>query len=688
MSDKEPNEIVDAITGRRTAMMTARLMTEAIRINRQKIVFPVEVDPVVTIVIVSHNASDLLCMTLLNLSRHHVSLNSRFEVVVVDNNSGVDTIDILKRLENVKVIFNEKNDGFGPACNKGARFGKGRFILFLNPDMDLLPGAIDAMVEGFNIYDQVGIVGARLIFPGGILQEAGAYFIDDAQVTHPYLRGCTNPSLPEAMFAREVGYVSGAALMIPRDLFESLDGFDNAFAPAYFEDTDLCLRCAQLGRRVVYQPRAIAFHYENATSPTRDRVEKLLAKNKAILLERHRNWLFETGVAPTGFMVREPDRNRFRVLFVDDHVPHVDSGAGLPRANSIINLMTKIGYLVTVLPVYSSDPDPAARYRDIDQRVEILEAAISGGLQHVIRERSDYYDLIWVSRPHNVDLVMKTFLECGVSLRGWVKSRIIFDTEALFSAREAIANLNNGRQIDGASLSGAVLKETSFSNVADIVVSVSEGERKLLKELGGVTNARVLGHLMEVNPGAAPFEARNGVLFVGPLMEYGTPNVDSIDWFIEKAWPGIAERLGPGARLILVGSTTDEIRRRFERPNVVAMGRLDTLEDIFNSVRVSIAPTRFAAGIPQKVHNCVAHGVPMVVSPLLRAQLGWEQGVGCLSAAWQRPNEFVEAVVRLHEEKALWQDVRRSGLEQIERECSLSGFRVALRNICEEKLFI
>ena len=531
-------------------------------------------------------------------------------------------------------------------------------------------------------------MGGRLVFPGGILQEAGAYFIDDLQLTHPYMRGHKDASAPEALFMREVGYVSGALLMIERDLFDHLDGFDDIFAPAYFEDTDLCLRCAQLGRRVVYQPRATAIHYENATAPSRENVETLLSKHREILLKRHRSWLFDVGTHPEGFMLRDPDRNRFRVLYVDDHTPHVDSGAGLPRANSIVQNMVELGYFVTILPVYSSDQDPAQRYRDIDPRVEILQANTTIELRRVINERSYYYDLVWVSRPHNIDMVVRTFLECGVSLRQWVKSRIIFDTEALFAVRDSILGLNNGRPIDSRTLASSVANEIVFTNIADVVVCVSKSEQILMKSLGGVTHTRVLGHAMDADPGSAPFDERNGILFLGPMIDEGTPNVDSVDWFLDNAWPLIIDRIGGRARLYLVGNISASIRARFQRSGVSVMGRLDTLSVMFNSVKVSIAPTRFAAGIPQKVHNCVAHGVPMVVSPLLLAQLNWQEGDGCLSAPWHDPRRFAEAVIQLHEDRSTWENVRANGLSRIRDECSEENFRHTLRNICEEQIFI
>lgn len=679
---------VDAGIGRQVAQLHANLLVEAIRLNGQKIHFTAQTNPDISIVIVSYNAANLLCMTLANLASHQAGEKSKFEVIIIDNASDSETRDILNRVENARIVYNEKNEGFGPACNRGAHLGSGRHILFLNPDIDLMPGALDAMVKGFELYDDVGIVGARLVFPGGTLQEAGAFFLDDAQLTHPYLRGLSDPSAPEALFAREVGYVSGAALMIERDLFERLAGFDDAFAPAYYEDTDLCLRCAQLGRRIIYQPRAIAFHYENATSPSRENVETLLSKHRDVLLKRHRNWLFESGASPAGFMTREPDRNRFRVLYIDDRVPHVDSGAGLPRANSIINLMTKMGYLVTMLPVYDIDSEPSARYRDVDPRIEILEPGALGELKRIIDQRPGYYDLLWVSRPHNVDFVVKTFLECGVQLRNWVKSRIVFDTEALFSARQAIMELNHDKHIDSSLLRHAIRLETSFSNLADVVVCVSNGESQLLKKIGGVTHVKILGHLMTNEPGPSAFEDRNGVLFVGPLVEDGTPNVDSIDWFLTHAWPIVSARLGTRARLVLVGNITREIRTKFERHDVVALGRVDDLQDVFNSVRLSIAPTRFAAGIPQKVHNCVGHGVPMVITPLLMAQLSWNDSVGCLSAPWQDARAFAEAVLTLHEDQAVWRAVRERGLKQVYDECNQERFRHDLRDICEGQMFL
>lgn len=675
---------IDPHSGRRAALAAAELLWETLLLNDRRIRFPSPADPDVSVVIVSYNSSRLLAQTLLHLSQHLIGEIAAVETIIVDNASDGDTQRLLKLVDGAVIVRNDDNGGFGGACNQGAALARGRYILFLNPDIDLMPGAIDALLSCFRLYDRVGIVGARLVFPGGQLQEAGCFFYDDAQITHPYLRGSADASSPEALHAREVAYVSGALLMIDAKLFRALGGFDDAFAPAYFEDADLCVRAIQHGMRVFYQPRAVAIHYENATTPKREAVERLLDANRRTFDARHRHWMFGSGGQPTGFMVRDVNRFRFRVLYIDDRTPHIDDGAGFPRANSIVNTMAAMGYLVTVLPCFESDAEVADRYRDLDQRIEILEAGVDQTLACVINERQGYYDVLWVSRPHNIRAVVDAFMRRGIEPRSWVKGRVIFDTEAVFATRDALKELMLGQRISHVALERAVAAEVDRCLFADIVVCVSASEESILRLYGGQSNVRVLGHALPLKPGPTEHAKRAGVIFVGPLIADDAPNVDSIDWFLAEVWPMVRNRLGAAARLTIVGEVRPEIRFRLERNDIEMLGRVDDLTDVFDRHRVAIAPTRFAAGIPQKVHNSVAHGVPIVVTPLLGAQLAWEEGDGYLTASWQDPIGFAEAVISLHEHEDNWVRIRNNGLKRIGDELNQSDFALNIRNICED----
>lgn len=685
MSDTPPIPRLDTIDpgiGRRAALVEAALIWEAIHRNGVRLAFRPEVDPDVSVVIVARDARHLLALTLTRLCAGQALAGVSFEVILVDNASSAETRSLYPRLDGVTLIENDENTGFGPACNAGAAAARGRLLLFLNPDVDLMPGAMDAMAAAFRDHADAGIVGARLVFPGGYLQESGAGFRDDAGLTHPHGRGDPDPLAPEHAATRDVGYVSGAVLMIERALFEQLGGFDPLFAPAYYEDTDLCLRCHQAGRRVLVQPRATAIHYENATSAKREEVEALLDRNRARFLDRHRANLFAQGPQPKPGATLDHDPWRLRVLYVDDRVPHLDLGAGLPRANAILNAMAGLGYAVTFFPNYGADTEEAQRYRDLDARIEIHHAGGDEGFGRLIQERRDRYDVLWVSRPHNILFVLQALNAMGLDPRGFVRSRVIFDSEALFSLRDFVTEAATGGSAVAADLAWQAERESRRFGLADAVVCVSPAEARVLARYAACTVA-VLGHALALPEVPSPdFSDRSGFVFVGALGREGQPNVDSLDWFFQSVWPLVRAAL-PEATLTIVGEIAETIRARFSRDGVRITGRVPRTEPHLDAARVFLAPTRFAAGIPHKVHEAVAHGLPCLATPILSEQLGWPDGTGLLARDWRDPEAFAAALIRLHEDAALWRTVREAGLARICAECDPQAFRAAIRSLCE-----
>jgi len=676
-------EAVDPHYGRLAAIAEARLIGNAIARNGLRITFaPVET-PVVSIVVVSLNARDLLTLTLYRLATQQVFAGASFEVIVVDNASDEETRIVLGLLDGATVIRNTENVGYGPACNQGAAAARGRYLLFLNPDVELMPGAIGALVAPFSDAT-VGIVGAHLVFPGGYLQESGAFFRNDAQITHPYGRGNTNPLLPEGAFQREVGYVSGAVLMIERALFDDLGGFDDLFAPAYFEDTDLCVRCHQAGRRVIYQPRASAIHFENATTPIRADVEELIDRNRGRFLERHRSWLFPH--AEPRFGDRTHNTWALKVLYIDDSVPHIDLGAGMPRANFIVATMARLGYQVTVYPVYRADAEIAQRYRDLPDTVEILDAEEGAGLARLIDERQEHYDVLWVSRPHNIDLVCQIFQNRDMSVRQFARSRVIFDSEALFCLRAFLEGTLQDGYGFGARLAASARRETRNFAQADHVVCVSDAEARLL-QFHGLSNTAVLGHAFASQTEiTAEFETRSGFVFIGSLEHENSPNVDSMIWFLESVWPDVHQAL-PRVPFTIIGQVAPDLRARLSAPNVTVMGRVPDPTPLLDQARVFVAPTRFAAGMPHKVHAAVAQGLPCLVTPILAEQLGWPEGFGYLTRDWRDPEAFIAGLIRLHEDAETWRQLQRAGLAQVARDCSPVAYAETLRSLCEAPIF-
>src|SRR5206468_1794360 len=158
------------------------------------------------------------------------------------------------------------NQGFIASSMDGARVSKGHYLLFLNNDTIVRRGWLRALLGTLESHPRAGLVGAKLLFPDGCLQEAGGVVWRDGSAWN-YGR-MDDPQKPEYNYVREVDYCSGACILIPRDLFFACGGFDTRYMPAYYEDTDLAFAVRRAGRQGLYQPRAGVIHLGGMTAGT------------------------------------------------------------------------------------------------------------------------------------------------------------------------------------------------------------------------------------------------------------------------------------------------------------------------------------------------------------------------------------------------------------------------------------
>jgi GT2 family glycosyltransferase/SAM-dependent methyltransferase len=226
---------------------------------------PAETSPRVSIVIPVFNKALYTYNCLLTLSACDPEI--RKEVIIINNASSDETADLLAQLQGAfKVINNPENLGFVHACRQGGAIASGEFILFLNNDTQVTPGWLSNLLKIMDADPKIGITGSKLIYPDGYLQEAGGIIFSDASGWN-YGRG-QDPTDPRFDQSREVDYCSGASLMIRTILWHQLGGFDMRFAPAYYEDTDLCFAARQAGYKVFYCHNSEVIHHEGITAGT------------------------------------------------------------------------------------------------------------------------------------------------------------------------------------------------------------------------------------------------------------------------------------------------------------------------------------------------------------------------------------------------------------------------------------
>ncbi len=262
--------------------------------------------PHVSVLIPVYNELDVTISCLASLDA--ANLGDLCEVIVADDCSTDPDIADLARVSNLKVIRHAENLGFLRSCNAAFAQCRGEYVLLLNNDTEVLPGAIEAMVAALDADATLGAVGPMLLYPNGRLQEAGCFVKPNGETGMVGL--FDDPDQPAYNRDRDVAYCSGAALLLRRKL---IDGalFDEIYRPAYCEDVDLCLRLRSQGHRIGYVHSARVVHHLSVSSNAAGIGRKLrgIAKNQQTLMAR---W---------GDMIRKLDEVRVLAFYLPQFHP-------------------------------------------------------------------------------------------------------------------------------------------------------------------------------------------------------------------------------------------------------------------------------------------------------------------------------------------------------------------------------
>lgn len=361
---------------------------------------PVE-QPVVSVIVPVYNKIEFTLRCLWSIRR--ARWKHSYEVIVVDDCSSDRTRALLSQVRGLRLVANERNLGFVRSCNAGARLARGDYLLFLNNDTQVSPGWMDELVDTFAIRPDAGLVGSELVYPDGRLQEAGGFVAQEGSGGN-YGRN-DDPNKPQYNFLRETDYCSGASVMVPRALFEALGNFDERYAPAYYEDTDLAFTVRRSGRKVYYQPLSRVIHHEGVSSGTDPRkgVKAYQVENKRKFYERWHDALVGHGWPGTDHR-REAERYiGKRVLVINVSALALDTKAELAFARHIARIFQSRSYQVSfaLRPdlSYVEETTPALQRMG----VECLYAPFVTSLVRHLRRRGSYYDAVFQHRANSTE---------------------------------------------------------------------------------------------------------------------------------------------------------------------------------------------------------------------------------------------------------------------------------------------
>jgi len=597
------------------------------------------------------------------------ALDVPLEVIVADDAAPVAARAAMPQVTGVRFERNPGNLGFLRNCNRAAALARGEYLLFLNNDAMLEPGALAALLDVFERFSDAGAVGAKLVYPDGRLQEAGAIVWRDGSAWNDGRGG--DPDRPEFNYLREADYCSAACLLMPAALFRELGGFDERYVPAYCEDTDLCFRVRAAGKRVYYQPAAEAVHFEGVSHgiDTGSGIKRYQVDNQARLRERWRETL--AGHRPNGVAPRlERDRAaRHRVLLVEACMLTPDQDSGSLRTSRLLGLLRSLGCKVTFAAANLERREPYVR--ELQQAgVEVLFAPYVASIEELLRERGGDFDVVVLARYYVAARYIDTVR------RHAPKATLVFDTLDLhFLRNRRLARLEADAAL-AQSAEAIYRQEVDCFTRCDVTWVVSEVEREIVLREAPGSSVAVVSNIHEPAERVSPFAEREGLLFVGGFRH--PPNVDAAIWLAGEIMPILRELL-PGVPAYVIGSNMP--RSVAELAGIEAVGFVEDLEPWLARCRVSISPLRYGAGVKGKVNQAMSRGLPVVATSMSLEGMHLVEAEEVLVA--DEPRAFAEAVARVYRDEATWNRLSRAGLANVERHFSPGVARRALEGLLE-----
>ena len=613
--------------------------------EKGKINFPYAENPKVSIIIPVYNQVHYTYACLVSILENTGEFD--YEIIIADDVSTDATKEIDKFVSGLVIARNESNQGFLKNCNNAAKKARGEYIFFLNNDTTVQKDWLPPLIRLLESDKSIGMVGSKLIYPDGRLQEAGGIIWSDGSGWN-YGR-CDDPNKPEYNYVRDVDYISGAAIMLSRKLWEDIGGFDERYAPAYCEDSDLAFEVRKRGLRVVYQPLSVVTHFEgvsNGTDVNGTGLKRYQVENNKKLQEKwseeFKNQYDNVGV-PNAFRARERSRGKKVILFVDHYVPTFDKDAGSKTTFQYIKMFIERGYVVKFLPDNFAKSEP---YTSILEQmgVEVLYGnEMRTNIFEWIENNQANIDIAYLNRPH----IATKYIDF---IKEKTDIKVIYYGHDLHFLRERREyELTGDVERKNASAYWKSM-ELDLMRKASISYYPSNVEVDYIHTFDKKINAKAItayvfekfGNI-EYNP-----DIREGVLFVGGFSH--PPNADALKYFLDNMWDEIYAQIK--APFYIVGSNaTDEIKALHnEAKGIIFKGFVseEELKELYEKVRLVVVPLRYGAGVKGKVIEALYYNDPVITTSV--GAEGIDNSYNQMLVA-DEPGDFVEKCVNLYNDK-------------------------------------
>ncbi|MEA3445688.1 MAG: glycosyltransferase [Bacteroidota bacterium] len=636
--------------------------------------FPQEDNPLVSIIIPVFNQFPSTYRCIDSIKRYTTDID--FEIIIIDDFSTDKTIEIKQVFTGVNIIRNNENIGFLRSCNKAAAQAKGKYIHLLNNDTSVHPGWLMPLVNLMESSEKIGVVGSKLVYPDGKLQEAGGIIWDDASGWN--YGKFDNPENSEYNYVKEVDYVSGASLMVRKDLWQKLGGFDKKFIPAYFEDTDFAFKVRELGYNVMYQPFSVISHFEGLSNGKSEQkgIKKHQVENQYKFLQKWEQTL-NVIASPNGknvFFHRDRSLQKMHILVIDHYVPHFDQDAGSRSTFNYIKLFLKMGFQVHFIG------DNFYRHQPYTKVLQELGVEVLYGDYYQknifawLRENGNNFDFVIAHRMHIAPKYLDTIEKYSSAKIAYVGH----DLQFISSLRkyEFSGDINHKKES-----SKFKIIETKIFKTVDIIFPFSSYEAPFIKEIVPEKIVKTIpvffyDKIPEIKTG---FHERKDLLYVGFFGH--PPNVDAALWFSKDIFP-LIKKMIPDINLNIVGSNPTDKIKQLQNESITITGYVsdEKLLEYYQKSRVAVLPLRFGAGVKGKLLESLYHQIPTVITTVAAEGVPEIENYTLITDNVQ---EFAEKTKLIYTNEKMWEKYSAGGKELIKKYYTEEAARRLMEEVFE-----
>ncbi|MBC7552659.1 MAG: glycosyltransferase [Taibaiella sp.] len=626
--------------------MNSKIVTKQYE-KEANIILPYTQLPVVSIIIPIYNQVDFTYNCIRSI--HEYCGDTNYEIIIADDNSPEDTSVLQKYFDNLIFIKNSVNLGFLKNCNNAAHHARGKYILFLNNDTQVQENWLSELLFVFDKFPKVGLVGSMLIYPNGLLQEAGGIIWQDGSASN---FGCRdNPNRPEYNYIKESDYISGASIMIAASLWNDIGGFDEQFTPAYNEDSDLCFEIRRRGYKVYFQPFSRVIHFEGVSHGTdvKEGIKQYQVINKEKFTEKWSSELACKAKRNTNvFYERDRSAGKKHILIIDHNVPTIDKDAGSRTISNFIDAFLELDCEVKFMV---PNMHPLYNYVKLLQEkgVEVLHGGKFIYFKHeweaYFAANMEKFDAILLSRSSVCAPYLKYLRQHKYA------GKIIYyghDLGYLRTEQEMQMTGNMGLK--------KVIKKTKtdedymYQN-ADTALVISNEELDYLKKYIKAPLHYIPPYFFDVKQSNVSYKERQGILFVGGF--HHPPNQDAMKWFLGEIY---AQLHNKGIALTIAGSEMPDFifqyKQQFKLLEVLPDVSTATLESLYARTRIAIVPLKVGAGVKGKVIEAMAKGVPVAGTD--RAFEGLKKDDEFIYRGFNTTNELIENILEIYQDEQKW----------------------------------